>query len=60
MTTKLQRKFGSRQALAHRIMELRKKGMTQAEIACEVRVAQGTVSLILREFGMGGYLVGKA
>lgn len=56
MSTKLQRKFGSKQALAHRIMELRRKGLTQSEIAAEVRTSQGTVSVILRESGMGGKL----
>jgi orotate phosphoribosyltransferase-like protein len=39
------------------VMELRKQGLTQMAIAAELRLAQGTVSVILREQGMGGKLV---
>ena len=44
------------QAMVHRIMELRHQRMTQAEIAAEIGVSQGTVSLVLRAHGRGGYL----
>ena len=40
-----------------RAMALRKQGLTQEEIALELGVVQGTVSIILREQGMGGKLV---
>jgi orotate phosphoribosyltransferase-like protein len=40
-----------------RAMELRKRGLTQEAIAAELGLAQGTISIILREQGMGGKLV---
>ena len=36
---------------------LRKRGMTQEEIAVELGVVQSTVSTILRQHGLGGKLV---
>jgi hypothetical protein len=45
------------QEMIHRIKELRNQQKTQAGIAVEVGVAQGTVSLILRTLGLGGALV---
>jgi hypothetical protein len=36
---------------------LRKQGLTQAAIAVELGLTQGTISLILREQNMGGRLV---
>src|SRR4029077_7499870 len=45
------------QSMIHRIKELRNQQKTQAEIAAEVGVAQGTVSLILRTLDLGGPLV---
>jgi predicted transcriptional regulator len=36
---------------------LRKQGWTQTAIAVELGLAQGTISIILREQGMGGKLV---
>lgn len=43
--------------LIARVQELRKQGLTQALIGVELRVAQGTVSSILRQHGLGGHLV---
>ena len=43
--------------LIYRAIELRKQGLTQAAIAVELGVVQGTISLILREHGLGGKLV---
>ena len=37
--------------------ELRAQGMMQEEIAVELGVVQGTVSVILRQHGLGGKLV---
>ena len=37
--------------------ELRAQGMTQEEIAVELGVVQSTVSIILRQQGLGGKLV---
>jgi len=45
------------QEMILRIEELRNQQKTQAEIAAEVGVAQGTVSLVLRTLGLGGALV---
>ena len=42
--------------LIAKAMAPRKQGLTQEEIAVELRVAQGTVSLILRQHGLGGRL----
>lgn len=39
-----------------RAIELRKQGLTQDAIAIELGVVQGTVSVILREHGLGGKL----
>jgi predicted transcriptional regulator len=36
---------------------LRKRGMTQEEIAVELGVTQGAISVILRQHGLGGKLV---
>jgi predicted transcriptional regulator len=36
---------------------LRKQGRTQEEIAVELGVTQGTISVILRQHGLGGKLV---
>jgi transcriptional regulator len=40
-----------------RAVALRKQGLTQTAIAVELGLAQGTISIILREHGMGGHLV---
>ena len=45
--------------LMMRAVALRKQGMTQTEIACELGVVQGTISVILRQQGLGGKLVGR-
>lgn len=45
--------------LMHRAVELRKQGMTQEAIAVELGVAQGTISIILRQLGLGGAMVSK-
>lgn len=47
------------QRMIYEVKALRAKGRTQEEIACEVGVSQGTVSIILRTSGMGGQLVRK-
>ena len=39
---------------------LRKRGMTQEEIAVELGVTQGAISRILRQHGLGGKLIHKA
>lgn len=44
------------QRLIHDAIELRKAGKKQDEIAVALGVAQGTVSIILRAHGWGGYL----
>ena len=44
------------QRLVYDAIALRKKGMTQEEIAAELGVAQGTISTILRAHGWGGPL----
>lgn len=43
--------------LIHRAKELRAKGYTQMEIAVELKVSQGTISIILRALGLGGKLI---
>ena len=45
------------QRLVHDAIELRKQGKTQAEIAVALKVAQGTISVVLRAHGFGGHLV---
>jgi orotate phosphoribosyltransferase-like protein len=40
-----------------KIVALRLAGMRQEEIAAELRLAQGTVSRVLRERGQGGKLM---
>jgi hypothetical protein len=42
--------------MIYQIKELRNQCKTQAEIAVEVGLAQGTISLILRAHGLSGYL----
>jgi orotate phosphoribosyltransferase-like protein len=43
--------------MKRRIVELRRGGMKQGEIAVVMRLSQGTVSIVLREMGMGGKLM---
>lgn len=57
MAMPLRRRFNTRTEFVNRIKELRRKGLTQMEIAVEMGVAQGTVSVVLRNEGMGGKLV---
>lgn len=45
--------------LIERIKELRAKGRTQAEIAVELKLSQGTISYVLRRVGLSGKLVRK-
>jgi transcriptional regulator len=40
--------------LAERVKALRGQGMTQDQIAVELRIVQSTVSAILRQCGLGG------
>lgn len=56
MAMPLRRRFSTRLEFVNRIKELRRKGLTQMEIAVEMGVAQGTVSVVLRNEGMGGKL----
>jgi transcriptional regulator with XRE-family HTH domain len=42
--------------MIHRIKQLRAQGKTQEEIAAEVGLAQGSVSIVLRAQGLGGPL----
>ena len=42
--------------LTEKVKALREQGMTQVQIAVELRVAQSTVSVILRRGGLGGGL----
>ena len=44
------------QLLVAKVKALRKEGKTQNEIAVEVGVTQGTISVILRQSGLGGHL----
>ena len=45
------------QRLIREALALRKQGMTQTEIAVELGITQGTVSIILRANNEGGHLV---
>jgi DNA invertase Pin-like site-specific DNA recombinase len=45
--------------LAEKVKALREEGGTQAQIAAELRIAQSTVSIILRRDGLGGRLIGR-
>jgi len=47
------------QRMVYRIKQLRAEGKTQEEIAAEIGVAQGTVSTVLRDQGLGGPLVSR-
>ena len=40
--------------LAEKVKALREQGMTQDQIAVELRIVQSTVSAILRQSGLGG------
>jgi transcriptional regulator len=40
--------------LAEKVKALREQGMTQEQIAVELRIVQSTVSAILRQGGLGG------
>ena len=42
--------------LAEKVKALRDEGKTQEQIAAELRIAQSTVSVILRRGGLGGRL----
>jgi transcriptional regulator with XRE-family HTH domain len=44
------------QRMVHRIAELRAQRLTQDEIAAEVGISQGTVSVVLRAHKLGGRL----
>ena len=41
-----------------RVKALREEGKTQEQIAAELRIAQCTVSAVLRRDGLGGRLIG--
>ena len=43
--------------LAEKVKALRDEGKTQEQIAAELRIAQSTVSVILRRGGLGGRLI---
>ena len=43
--------------LAEKVKALREEGKTQDQIAVELRIAESTVSNILRRGGLGGRLV---
>jgi DNA-binding CsgD family transcriptional regulator len=43
--------------LAENVKALREEGKTQEQIAAELRIAQSTVSTILRRGGLGGRLI---
>jgi DNA-binding CsgD family transcriptional regulator len=43
--------------LAEKVKALREEGKTQEQIAVELRIAQSTVSTILRRDGLGGRLI---
>lgn len=45
------------QRLIHDAIALRQQGWTQMEIAVELKVSQGTISMILRAHGWGGQLI---
>ena len=44
--------------LAEKVKALREQGMTQDQIAVELRIVQSTVSAILRQCGLGGRRAG--
>jgi predicted transcriptional regulator len=44
--------------LAEEVKALREEGKTQEQIAAELRIAQSTVSAVLRQGGLGGRLIG--
>jgi predicted transcriptional regulator len=44
--------------LAEKVKAPREEGRTQEQIAAELRIAQSTVSTILRRDGLGGRLIG--
>ena len=44
--------------LTEKVKALREEGKTQEQIAAELRIAQSTVSAILRRGGLGGRLIG--
>ena len=46
------------QELAEKVRALREQGMTQDQIAVELRIVQSTVSAILRQCGLGGRRAG--
>ena len=43
--------------LAEKVKAMREEGKTQEQIGIELRIAQSTVSTILRRGGLGGRLV---
>ena len=43
--------------MVHQIKELRAQGLTQAAIGVEVGITQGTVSNVLRQYGLAGPLM---
>ena len=45
--------------LIAQVLALRKRGWTQEEIAVQVGRVQSTVSIILRQHGLGGQLVSR-
>lgn len=47
----------STRGLAEKVKALRDEGKTQEQIAAELRIAQSTVSFILRRSGLGGRLI---
>jgi transcriptional regulator len=53
----MKRQTGVDQQMIRDAMAMRQAGKTQMEIADKLRVAQGTVSVILRANGAGGRLV---
>ena len=44
--------------LAEQVKALREEGKLQEQIAAELRIAQSTVSIILRRGGLGGRIIG--
>jgi transcriptional regulator with XRE-family HTH domain len=42
--------------LAEKVKALRDEGKTQEQIAAELRIVQSTVSKILRQYGLGGFV----
>jgi len=43
--------------LSEKVKALREEGKTQDQIAVELKIAQSTVSIILRRGGLGGRLI---